>query len=530
MPEPHIGELQIAAGTPPRSQRFALNVVWNWIGVVVNLISGLLLSPYLIRKLGADGYGLWALSFAIIDYYWLLDLGFRSATVKFVAHFSAIGETDKVREVLNTGLVYSTLVALVIMIPVFLGSPYLGNFFNIQPAYRSQFSILVMLVTASWCAGSAFGLFGASLEAVQRFDLSNRASIAMTAIRTVATFAALYTGHGLIAIGIVAAGSQLSMYLMNYLMFRRVFPGPMVSPRRASVSMLRKMGAFGIHSFLAIIGNQLLGQSVPVLLGHYMAARFVGFYNLPVRLLQYTVELVARIGLVTNTNAAELAARGESDSLARLAVYPNRYCLAVFMPMAIFLLMYGDQLFRLWVGPEFAAQSAPLLPILLTGSVIAIVGQFNSAMLLQGLGRHQAYARGLLMETVVGIGILIWTIPRYGLLGAALTSTILMILNRAIYLSWLTSRVTETRLLNYWSDIYTRPLLSAVPAFVLLRWMRTSLVPGNNWAQVAGAAVASGVVFYGTAWFICVAPQHRRVISGMISARLVGTRPRAANP
>ncbi len=517
------------ATAPHRAKRFAVNVLWNWLGVLVSLSSGVLLSPYLIRKLGTEGYGIWALAFSIIQYYWLLDLGFRSATVKFVAHYSATGETGRIREVLNTGLVYSTIIALVIMVPIFFGAPYLNGFFNIQPSYHSQFTILVILVTGSWCAGSAFSLFGASLEAVQRFDLSNRASIVATAVRTFGTFALLYRGYGLVAIGIVAAVSQLTMYLLNYLAFRRVFPGHMVSPRFATRAMLRKMGAFGIHSFFAVVGNQLLGESVPVLLGHYQAARFVGFYNLPVRLLQYTVELVGRIGLVTNTNAAELSAKGESESLTRLAIYPNRYCLAIFMPLAIFLWIYGDQLFRLWVGAEFAAQSAPLLPILLIGSLIGIVGQFSSSMLLQGLGRHQAYARGLLAEALLGIVVLIWAIPRYGMRGAAVTTVVFMILNRGLYLSWLTSRVVGVGLVKYCVDIYAAPFLSAIPAFVLLRWMRISSVPGTGWAQLVGTAAVSGVAYYAVAWVTCLAPAHRRVLSKLVwewlsAARANGTK------
>jgi hypothetical protein len=42
-----------------------------------------LLSPYLIRKLGSDAYGVWILAFGLIEYCWLFDLGFRSATVKY---------------------------------------------------------------------------------------------------------------------------------------------------------------------------------------------------------------------------------------------------------------------------------------------------------------------------------------------------------------------------------------------------------------------------------------------------------------
>lgn len=57
-----------------RGQRFVVNLLWSWMGVCATLATGIFLSPYLIRKLGAEGYGLWALSFALVEYCVFLDL------------------------------------------------------------------------------------------------------------------------------------------------------------------------------------------------------------------------------------------------------------------------------------------------------------------------------------------------------------------------------------------------------------------------------------------------------------------------
>src|SRR5947209_12135286 len=104
--------------TPPqpshRGKRFVLNVLWNWLGVGATLISWLLLSPYMIRKIGPEAYGVCALSFALVEYYWFLDFGFRSAVVKYVAHYWALEQWDKVSEVVTSGLAYASVIALII--------------------------------------------------------------------------------------------------------------------------------------------------------------------------------------------------------------------------------------------------------------------------------------------------------------------------------------------------------------------------------------------------------------------------------
>jgi O-antigen/teichoic acid export membrane protein len=45
-----------------------------------------------IHHLGDERYGIWAQVFSLVDYYGLVDFGFRSAVVKYAAHFRATGE------------------------------------------------------------------------------------------------------------------------------------------------------------------------------------------------------------------------------------------------------------------------------------------------------------------------------------------------------------------------------------------------------------------------------------------------------
>src|SRR2546430_2245373 len=65
--------------------RFVINVLWSWLGVAVNVVVGLVLSPYIVRTLGTERYGIWALVFGLLDYIWFFDLGMNTAVVNFVA-------------------------------------------------------------------------------------------------------------------------------------------------------------------------------------------------------------------------------------------------------------------------------------------------------------------------------------------------------------------------------------------------------------------------------------------------------------
>ena len=201
---PELGEFfrkcsmpELATGQN-RGAKFVSSAVWSSVGVVVSLITGLVLSPYLIRKLGPDGYGVWTLTFAMVEYYWLLDLGFRSATVKYVAHHWTLRDSIKTGEVISTALVYSSAAASLILIGLTLSASWIQSKFQISPDYQNIFLRLLFITTFSWCISIVFGVFGAAIESVQRFDLSSQANIVGTLLRTFGTFLLLYKGYGLV--------------------------------------------------------------------------------------------------------------------------------------------------------------------------------------------------------------------------------------------------------------------------------------------------------------------------------------------
>jgi O-antigen/teichoic acid export membrane protein len=336
----------------------------------------------------------------------------------------------------------------------------------------------------------------------------------------------LYLGYGLVAIGVISLISQVAGYAMNLYNFRRVFPELRLGLRYSNIATLKKLGGFGIHTFLITISNQVLTQGPPVLIGHFWPAKFVAFFQLPGRLLMYTLEAVGRIGIITNSSTAELAAKGDRRLLAQMAVYSNRYCVMLFMPVAIVFWTWGDRFFRLWV-PNIADQTAPLLPILLVGFLIAIVGQFSSNMMLQGLARHQRLARGMLVEALAALGLLIAIIPRSGVMGAAWVVSSLMVADRGLYAPWLVSRELNFGFLWFLGAIYGRPALAAVPVFALAYGLRASALPGTTWLQFLAIGVIIAGSYYALAFLLCIPQAHRSMLRGWVGRRL-GLRTQAA--
>jgi O-antigen/teichoic acid export membrane protein len=192
----------------------------------------------------------------------------------------------------------------------------------------------------------------------------------------------------------------------------------------------------------------------------------------------------------------------------------------LFAPFSMALLVYGRELFLVWIKPEFALLSAPLIPIVAVGTTVGIAAQFNSASILYGLGRHQGYAYMLMVEAACCLAGLYWVIPRYGIMGAAFVTSGLIALTRGGVTSWLLCRAIHYNMIKYLRGIYVGPFLTAAPVLPMAFWIKHHWLPGHNWFQIIAGSAIIAVVFYSMAYYTCLQKEHRSLPLNWVRARL----------
>jgi len=503
-----------------RGERFVSNVLWSWIGVAMQLLPGLVVTPYLIFKLGSERYGIWSLAFALVGYYALVDLGFRSAAVRYTAHFRALGETENINELVNTLFLYFSTVAIALIGVTLLVWQKADRLFHVPPQHHDEFAWLVLLAGINLSAGIVGGVFTGCVEGFHRFDVSNRISIVAFGARSVGWFALLATGYGLIALGVWALVTNVALILIYGWAFYRMFPTLRLSPRRASMRMFRRTARYGIQTFFAGLAVRTMEQVTPLLIGHYRSVADVGYYSFSLRLLQYGTDAVSRVGVVATPQSADMAARHELGQIGRLAIFANRYCLILFMPIAIFLGMFGYELLAVWLRrTDFADNSAPLLLPMLVGFTLAQAAQFCSASILFGLGAQRGYAITLVAELAVNIVATILVLRPYGIMGAAVVTSLLMLIARGIVTPWLLCQHLQFSFWQYMFRILAKPILVSAPLWAVLIALRHAGITGRSVPELALLGIGISALYFAGCYFTCVAPEHRQLLRNWLKKK-----------
>ena len=201
--------------------QFKAGAIISYISIGVNLLIGLLYTPWMIHSIGKENYGLYVLATSVISLF-VFDFGLGSAVTRFISRYLAEKRIDKVNNFM--GLV----VKLYMGIDVFFFLVLLSVFFFIPTIYQEltpdeieKFKV-VYAIAASYSIISfpfipADGIITAHEKFVQLklSDLFNKIFIVITMALC------LWAGYGLYALVLVNAVSGVLTILIKLAIIKR---------------------------------------------------------------------------------------------------------------------------------------------------------------------------------------------------------------------------------------------------------------------------------------------------------------------
>ena len=164
-------------------KRFALNIVMNWVSMAVGMVVPFFLMPFVVRHLGAVTYGVWILAVSTVSYLNLLDLGLRSAIIRYVSKGQTEGKVDEARSAIGAALWFRLLIAAgVAGLSIALAFAF-PHFFKIPRDLQHAAQVTVLLCALGVAISLLAGVFGGVLSAISRFDVLSSISVGQTVAR-----------------------------------------------------------------------------------------------------------------------------------------------------------------------------------------------------------------------------------------------------------------------------------------------------------------------------------------------------------
>ena len=404
------------------TRHVVLSSLSNYMGKFINLISWFILTPFILRQLGDQSYGLWVLVGSITAYGLLLNLGITDAVTKYVAEFRARGEIQQARDVIATGLFLNTGIGLLLILVSVMLAPFLTNVFDVPATEETTATWLFLLSGIGVGITIPCGIAIAVLRGLQRFDLLNVSGVIATLLTAGATVFVLLSHGGVIGLAIVGIVITLLIQMLNIWLIYQVAPELRFGWHRGNRSQIRTLFSYSSSLFVMTLGGYLESRSDEIVIAGFLPVASVTPYNLARRLSGLPQTLTEQFMMLLLPMASEMHAKQNWAQLRSLYIISTRVTLAIFFPIAVILVILSKAILTLWIGAVYA-QYSYLVFILVTASLID-TSQWPAGFVLQGMAKHRPLAIMTIVSGVANLTLSILLVGRLNLMGVALGTLI----------------------------------------------------------------------------------------------------------
>jgi O-antigen/teichoic acid export membrane protein len=495
---PHI---ESAAGMK-KLDKIALfkNVGSSWFSLGVNIVVGVLLSPYILHHLGDDAFGLWVLIFSITGYYGLFDLGIRSSIVRYVATFSATNSRDELDRLISTALFTYTAIGALALLVTLIGSYFVGSIFKISPDFLHPARWLFLIVGSAVALGFPLGISGGILEGLQRFYLLNFTNICATIVRAILIILALHHGYGLLTVALITVVLPLISGIVNGTAVLRILP-LRLSLKSVNRGTLRKIASYSSSTLIIIVAARLRFKTDAMVIGTFLSAAAITYFTIGSRLVDYAGEVVTGMAQIFVPMSSQSDATGDLAGLRKIFVAGNRACALIIFPIAAILIILGKLIIEAWIGHRYVAVSYPVLLMLIIPSTL-LWAQGASVRILFGMAKHKTLAIVTLLEGGSNLFLSIFLVKRFGILGDAAGTAIPLVCTALFFLPRHLCHVLKLRIGVYVREAFLLPLALCIPLVAALLLVRRWFLAHTFLQLALQLAIGLGTYGAGLAWAV----------------------------
>jgi O-antigen/teichoic acid export membrane protein len=436
--------------------------LWTLGGQVLPLFVSLISTPFIIRFLGSEGYGVLILVGLIPNYFAFADLGMGIASTKFGSEAYGQGDRKKEGEVVRTAAFITLLATLAFAIPIFIFSHYIiSDWFKVSENFQQSASIALKLTSVTFVLGILASVLNTPQLARLRMDLNTLVNAVPKILMGIVTPFVLYLGGYVIEAVWVAFFASALIFAGTIFFSGRLLP-ELYQPT-INKNLFRPLLKFGSGWLIAMVAAILLANVEKFFLARYISVQSLAYYS-----VAFTFANMATMFSMSMTQSlvpafSQLLAPGKQVEFDTLFARSIRLNLIWLLPVIMAMFVIAKPFFTLWAGAEFGAQSSPPFYVLLLGLFFNILA-FIPHSTITASGRTDVLAKLYWIELVLYIFAAAWLVNSYQIVGAAAAWSVRVIID-AFLVIWLAKKIggASFRFFNHFVSLSAGVILLLPP-------------------------------------------------------------------
>lgn len=479
----------------------------NYVVIVLNMLVGLLYTPYMLRMMGQSEYGLYSLVASVISYLTVLDLGLGNAIVRYTAKFRAEGKTTEQYEMFGMFLVLYIVIGLVAFVAG------LGLYFNVDTLFGATMTLeeldkaRVMMIFLIFNLAVTFpmSIFGSITTAYEHFVFPKVVNIIRIFLNTAIMICLLEMGYKAVAMVVLQTIFNLLTLVINYVYCKSKLHIKIYF-RNFKWGFLKEVAIYSFWIFLNVIMDRIYWSTGQFVLGAFVGTVAVAVFAVAIQIESIFVSFSTAISSVFLPKVtAMVAQKDNSMELSNLFIRTGRIQYIVISLILTGFIVFGRDFIRLWAGTDY--ESAYPITILFFVSLAIPMIQNLGITILQA--RNQMKFRSLLYIVIASVSLVFQIVlaKPLGGIGCAIAIAGALFLGQGLIMNIYYHKKQSLDIKSFWMEILKMSVIPMVMCLCSIFILRNHMLDG--WLSLGSAILLFMLVYIPLFYFFSMNQSER---------------------
>ena len=382
--------------------------------IIINIIIPILLTPYLLDKLGGELYGLWVLLSSIIVYFHLSNLGMTTTYLKEISNKLDFIVFSKYTSTTFFFFLFVIFIMAVVFIIILFN---LENIFLIGDNLIETAKIVFLVLFFIFGLSLIGTIFDSILFANGFLYLKNIVAIITTSLSAILTYVVLDFGYSLIEISFIHLVVSFITLFIYYVISLKIVTVK-ISFKYFDFELLKSLFKPSLYYFLIGVSVMVSFYSDSIVISSFLGLTAVAIYSVAFKVINISEKILFKIVDIMFPDITRLFQEKKYDEL--LVKHNKVMLISLILGTMGYGLLYffGIELIHFWVGEQYVVD-AGVFYFLLAFSFIHIWNHVSSIFVM-AMGLHREVSFSVTIEAFLNVLLSIVLLKYYGLMGVAM--------------------------------------------------------------------------------------------------------------
>ena len=489
--------------------------ILNYVIIGLNTIVGLAYTPYMLRCLGQNEYGLYSLVASVIAYLTILDFGFGNAIIRYTAKFRAEEKKQEQWEMFGMFLIIYSIIGIVALVCGLILYYNVDALFDqtMTVAELEQARIMMSLLTLNLAFTFPLSIYGAIITAYENFVFQRIITILRIILSTGILIAVLAAGYKAVALVIVQTVFNLLTLVINFFYCRQKLKIKIVFGK-FNWRFIKEVGIYSFWIFLNAIIDRIYWGTGQFVLGAISGTVTVAIFSIAILLQQMYMQFSTSIASVLLPKVTAMVANSSNNrELSELFIRTGRLqCIIMTFILSGFII-FGHGFITFWAGEGYS--TAYTITLIFFVSLFIPLIQNTGIIILQA--RNQMKFRSLLYVIIAAISLAFQIIlaKNFGAFGCAISIGGALLLGQGVIMNIYYKTKQRLDITKFWIEI--GKILLAPIILTVIGYASTMYFNYANLNSLVIGILTFSAIYLPAIWKFSLNTYEKGIISTMIS-------------